>query len=101
MDFDDFMNWAMLFIFLFFIFFVVRSSSTSPTLDGICEYKYGENYVFVHDEFGKYCIKLVFENLTRVDPKEYPSDKEIKEMCEKTPFWKLNDWSRGNCGGGE
>lgn len=98
-------NIAKIFVitFLIIIFIVAfgsyRSSMIAMTYDDFCEFKYGENYVYEYDSsFGKYCIKLVYENLTKIDPMPFNwTNEEIREICETPNFFELNVWNKGLC----
>ncbi len=91
---------AMVILLLIFIFFLpIRISYISFDYNDLCQYKYGEKYVFEKDgSFGTYCIELVHENLTKINPKPYDWNlKEAKEICKSPGFFDLSRWDNGVC----
>ncbi len=84
---------------LVFTFLISRTIIGSFNYDGVCEYEYGENYVYESDaDFGRYCIKLVYENLTKENPKPFNwTNKEMREICNAPEFFELNRWDKGIC----
>ncbi len=86
-------------VIMFIFFFPIRVSYISFEYDDLCKYKYGENYVFEKDSsFGTYCIELIHENLTKINPKPYNWNlKEVRKICESPRFFELTRWDNGIC----
>ncbi len=84
---------------LSFAFFISRMAVSDIDYDGVCKNKYGENYIYEYDaDFGRYCIELNYENLTKINPKPFNwTQKEMKEMCDTPKFFELKRWDKGIC----
>ncbi len=77
----------------------IRIDSISYSNDDICQNEYGENYIYEYDnDFGKYCIELVYKNLTKINAKPFNwTSKEMNEICNTPRFFELDRWSSGDC----
>ncbi len=87
-------------IAIIFIGSVIRVGiSEGIYYDGVCKYNYGKNYIYENDnDFGEYCIELIYENLTKENPKVFNwSTKEIRKMCDMPGFLELSRWDGGIC----
>lgn len=88
-------------IFLLLPFSIVRESYIGVDYDNVCKYHYGEDYIYVQDkDFGTYCIELIHENLTKVNPKPFDWEyEEIKTICGKPNVFDLTKWDSIRCHG--
>ncbi len=89
-----------IFIICYFLFVGVVAHLHFITVDyeSVCKYNYSKNYIYVQDSFGTYCIELIYENLTKENPKPFDwNNKEIKEMCETPKFFDFTRWDNGIC----
>ena len=84
---------------LSFIFFISRMILGNIDYNNICKDEYGKNYIYESDvDFGRYCIELNYENLTKENPKPFNwTIKEMREMCDTPEFFELNRWDKGIC----
>ena len=96
---EDIIIGLVIFLVILFIFTGIRVDSISYSYDDICQNEYGENYVYESDaDFGRYCIELNYENLTKENAKKFNwTSEEIKEMCSTPDFWELKEWGSGVC----
>ena len=88
-------------VILFVVFLFFRTCKVSLSYDFVCKYNYGSNYISeFDDDFGRYCIELVYENLTKRNPKPYNwTIEEVHKICGSPSFFDFTRWNCERCNG--
>lgn len=86
-------------IFSLSILCMIRVGIIHTGSSNLCEYYYGENYIYnVDREFGQYCIELNYKTLAKENPKPYNwTNAEKSKICQIPGFFELNKWKGENC----
>ena len=99
---DDILRWSFTAIIIIgFLYLVIHPTWISLDYDDVCKYNYGKDYIYEHNrDFGKYCVELIRENLTKENPRQFNwNGRELRDMCDTPRFWEFKRWDIGLCDG--